>query len=239
MTDRGAKDFVEGANMRTTSAGWTAGRIAAVVVGAILSLVALTLVGAGGTAVYLASHDGGYIDLGTGRYAHRTDTYAMTTDSWRADKQMAGLTDDLRITFKPDNPSDPVFVGLADEGKLRQYLNGVQHVTIHDSSGKGDTESRHPGGTPGTPPGKAGVWVAQASGQGAQTLNWSVKSGDVAAVVMKADGSRGQAGHVTVAAKIAWLPWIGAASLLAGLLVLAGSVLLIVRPLRRARGRAA
>ncbi|GAA3154550.1 hypothetical protein GCM10010449_84620 [Streptomyces rectiviolaceus] len=239
MTDSGAKGFLKGANVRTPSKGWTAGRITAVVVGAFLALIALTLIGAGGTAIAMASQDDGYIDLGTSKYKHRTDTYAMTTESWRADKELGGLYDDLRITFKPDRASDAVFIGLAGKGQMRQYLDGVQHVTIHDSSDKGDTESKHPGGTPKTPPAKADGWIAKASGQGAQTLNWSVKSGDVAAVAMKADGSRGPAGHVTVAAKIGWLPWIGVASLVAGLFVLAGSVLLIVRPLRRARGRTA
>lgn len=239
MTDMGAKTSVTEANMRTTSPGWTARRVAAVVAGAILSLVALTLAGLGGTATYMASHDGGYIDLGTDKYAHRTNTYAMATDSWRADKQMGGLLDDLRVTFKPDNPSDPVFVGLAEQAKLGQYLDGIQHVTIHDSSDNGDTASTHAGGTPKTPPSQADVWVAKASGQGAQTLNWTVKSGDVQAVVMKADGSRGQSGHVTVAAKVAGLTWIGIGSLVAGLLLLAGSVWMIVRPVRRARGRLA
>lgn len=239
MTDMGARSSVKETKMRTSSAGWTARRVTAVVTGAILSLVALTLVGLGGTATYMASHDGGYIDLGTDKYAHRTDTYAMATDSWRADKQMGGLLDDLRITFKPDNPSAPVFVGIAEQAKLGQYLDGVQHVTIHDSSDKGDDQSTHVGGTPKTPPAQAGVWAAKASGQGAQTLSWPVKSGDVQAVVMKADGTRGQSGHVTVAAKVAGLTWIGIGSLVAGLLLLFGSVWLIVRPIRRARGRTA
>jgi len=84
------------------------------------------------------------------------------------------------------------------------------------------------------------VWSAKASGQGAQTLDWPVKKGDVSVVAMKADGSRSLAGHVKVAAKIALLPWIGLALLVAGLLVLVGSVAwLIVRPVRRARGRLA
>ncbi|MHB6904029.1 hypothetical protein [Streptomyces sp. DB-54] len=226
--------------MRSTSAGWTTGRIVAVVVGAVLSLVALTFASLGGTALYMATADDGYIDLGTDRYAHRTETYAMASDSFRADKEMAGLYKDLRITFTPDKAGDPVFVGIADKAGMQRYLAGVQHVTIHESSSKGDTQSKHSGGAPKTLPGEADVWGAKAGGQGAQTLNWSVKSGDVAAVFMKADGSRGPSGKVTVAAKIAWLPWIGAALLAAGLVILAGSVVyLMVRPIRRARGRTA
>ena len=240
MTDRGADVSLGMTNARTTSTGWTAGRITAVVVGGVLSLVALTLVGLGGTAMYMAFHDDGYISLGTGKYAHHTDSYAMTSDSWSADKAMGGLYDDLRITFRPDNAADPVFVGLAPETGAHQYLDGVQYTTIHDSSAKGDTQTEHPGGTPRTLPGQADVWIAKASGHGAQTLHWAVRPGDVEAVAMKADGSRSLAGHVTVAAKIAGLPWIGAALLVAGLLTLAGSVVWLIRlPIRRVRGRTA
>ncbi|MET9810486.1 hypothetical protein [Streptomyces halstedii] len=226
--------------MRTTSAGWTTGRIVAVVFGGFLSLVALTLIGLGGTALAMGLNDDGYIDLGTDEYSHSTDTYAMTTDSWHADKQMGGLYKDLRITFTPDKDSDPVFVGIADKAKAQQYLDGVQHVTIHDSDSKGDDQSEHPGGTPKTPPGESDVWAAKASGEGAQTVNWSVEPGEVTAVAMKADGSSGLAGHVTVAAKIAGLAWAGAALLVIGLVVLVASIMyLLVRPVRRARGRAA
>ncbi|MFF2012617.1 hypothetical protein ACFVWY_26575 [Streptomyces sp. NPDC058195] len=238
MTDSSVRDY-EGANVRTTTTGWTAGRVTAVVVGALLSLVALTLIGGGAAAAYYGSQDDGYIDLGTSEFAHRTDTYAMTTESWRADEQLGGLYDDLRITFKPDNASDPVFVGIADAGRMNQYLGGVQHVTIHDSSAKGDTQSKHEGGTPKTPPAQADVWVAKAGGQGAQTLNWTVKPGEVAAVAMKADGSRGLAGHVTVEARVGALAGIGYGLLAAGLIVLAGSLFLIVKPVRRARARTA
>ncbi|WP_225830506.1 hypothetical protein [Streptomyces sp. NK08204] len=188
----------------------------------------------------MATQDDGYIDVGTGRYAHRTDTYAMATDSWNPDKAMAGLQEGLRITFKPDNSADTVFIGVTDEARLRQYLDGVQYTTIHDSDSKGDRQTVHPGGAPRTLPDQADVWMAKASGKGAQTLKWTVQPGEVAAVAMKPDGSRRLAGHVTVGVKIAGLLWIGAALLVAGLLILVGSVLwLIVRPIRRVRGRTA
>jgi hypothetical protein len=238
VTDRKAYIPAKETNMRTTSAGWTTGRIVAVVVGGVLSLVGLALVGGGIAAMYMGFHDDGYIDLGTDKYAHRTDTYAMASDGWHADKEMGGLYDDLRITFTPEKSSDPVFVGIADEAGVHRYLNGVRYTTIHDSNSKGDVQTEHPGGMPKTPPGRAGVWRAKASGPGAQTLNWSVKPGNVAVVAMKADGQRALAGHVKVAAKISWLPWIGVALLVAGLLILAASVAwLIVRPIRRVRRR--
>ncbi|MFJ2743703.1 hypothetical protein ACIO3O_29100 [Streptomyces sp. NPDC087440] len=225
--------------MRTTSSGWTKGRVTSVVAGAVLALLALTLVGVGGTALYYASQNDGYIDLGTSRYQHRTDTYAMTADTWHADQQLGGLYDDLKVTFEPDKKSDQVFVGIAGAKQLGQYLNGVEHVTIHDSGDKGDKQSNHQGAAPKTTPGQAqNVWIAKAGGQGAQTLNWPVQPGEVGLVAMKADGSRGVSGQVTVAAKIGALTWTGIAGLVVGVLLLAGAVLMIVRPVRRARGRA-
>lgn len=240
MTDRGAGVMTRTANEHLTSAGWTAGRIVAVVVGGVLSLVALMLAGAGVTALAMGAQDGGYIDLGTDQYTHRTDTYAMTTDSWRADKDLGGLYEDFRITFTPESTDTPLFVGIAEKNGAHQYLDGVEHVTVHDSKPEGDVTSKHSGGKPATPPDQAGVWIAEASGKGAQTVNWTVQPGSVQAVAMNADGSRGLSGHVTVAAKIAGLTWIGIAFLVAGVLLLAASVMwLIRRPVRRARGRMA
>jgi hypothetical protein len=239
VIDGDANPLTKPAHMLTGS-GWTGGRILAVVLGGVLSLVALTLIGVGATATYMATSDDGYVDLGTGGYAHSTDTYAMSTDSFRAAEEMGGLYDGLRITFTPKDTSTAVFVGIADKAGAQQYLDGIQHQTIHDSKPKGDVASTHPGSRPQTPPAEADVWLAKADGQGAQTVSWTVQPGDVEAVAMKADGTRGLAGHVDVAAKIAGLTWMGVGSLVVGLLLLAASVLwLVVRPVRRARGRTA
>ncbi|MET7641788.1 hypothetical protein [Streptomyces sp. NPDC005438] len=238
MTDRGANLLTRAAK-KHTSGGWTAGRITAVVVGGILSLVALTLVGLGGTALTMGLQDDGYINLGTDQYAHHTDTYAMSTESWRADKDFGGLYEDLRITFTPKDSSAPVFVGVAEKNGAHKYLDGVEHVTIHDSKPGGDVTSKHNGGKPSTNPDQADVWMVESAGKGAQTVDWTVKSGEVQAVAMKADGTPGLSGHVDVSAKIAGLAWMGVALLVVGLLLLAVSVIWLIRkPIRLARGTA-
>lgn len=240
MTDMDAGLSTRAADTDTTSGGWTAGRISAVVIGGVLSLVALTLAGLGATALAMGAQNDGYIDLGTDRYAHQTDTYAMTSDAWRADKDMGGLFEDLRITFTPKDESTPVFVGIAEKADASRYLKSVEHVTIHDSKPQGDTASKHSGGKPSTMPEQADAWVAKAAGKGAQTVDWNVKSGEVQAVAMRSDGASGLSGHVNVAAKVAGLTWMGTVLLAAGLVLLAGSVIWLIRkPVRRARGRAA
>ena len=76
----------------------------------------------------------------------------------------------------------------------------------------------------------------QAAGPGTQTLTWAVKSGDWMVVAMNADGARPVSMQVNVAATLPALPWIAAGLLAGGLACLAGGVVLIAVPLRRASG---
>jgi len=85
-----------------------------------------------------------------------------------------------------------------------------------------------------SPPGRAGIWTAQAAGPGTQTLSWAVRGGDWMVVAMNADGSRPVSKRVNVAATMPALPWIAIGLLIGGVIFLIGGVLLIVVPLRRA-----
>ena len=93
------------------------------------------------------------------------------------------------------------------------------------------------GSAPAVPPGQAGIWTAHASGPGTQTLTWPVRGGDWTVIAMNADGSRPVSLQVHVAATLPALPWIAAGLLIGGIIVLAGGVVLIVVPLRRASMR--
>jgi hypothetical protein len=76
----------------------------------------------------------------------------------------------------------------------------------------------------------------QASGPGTQTLTWAVTSGDWMVIAMNADGARPVSVQVNVAATLPALPWIAAGLLAGGLAFLAGGLVLIAVPLRRASG---
>jgi hypothetical protein len=238
VTDRATIASNEGQGTGKPTAGWTGGRIATVVCGSVLALVALVAAGLGGTVLGMGLNDDGYMDLGTDRFPHSVDTYAMATDGFQADAGLGALYEDLRITFTPDDPSSEVFIGLGEESKVREYLDDIEHTVIHDSTPDGDDQTDHQGGSPAGAPADADVWSAKASGAGEQTLTWTVESGEMVAVAMNADGSRALAGTVSVAGKIGSATLLGTALLLGGLVVLVASVIwLIVRPMRRARGR--
>jgi len=66
-------------------------------------------------------------------------------------------------------------------------------------------------------------------------LTWPVQSGDWTVVAMNANGSRSVSVRVDAAATVPALPWVAAGLLIGGVLFLAGGVVLIAVPLRRAQ----
>jgi Domain of unknown function (DUF4389) len=220
--------------------GWTTARIVSVIAGAVLVLVSLGLFGAGGTALWAQTHkDGGYVDLGTASLS--TPGYALASDTvqmhmagggWDAASALAGT---VRIRVTPV-AGGPVFVGIAPAAAAGRYLTGVSYATVTGTTDHHGTYTEHAGSAPAVRPAMAGIWNAQASGPGTQTLTWTAKSGDWMVVVMNVGGSRPVSAQVNGAATLPALPWIATGLLAGGFICLAGGVLLITMPLRRASG---
>lgn len=130
--------------------------------------------------------------------------------------------------------STAAFVGIAPAHAAADHLAGVDYATVRGAVGHRGTYAEHAGSAPAVPPGRAGIWTAQAAGPGTQTLSWAVRGGDWMVVAMNADGSRPVSKRVNVAATMPALPWIPTGLLIGGVIFLIGGVLLIVVPLRRA-----
>lgn len=217
--------------------GWTAGRIVLLVIGALLALVSLGLLAAGGAATWLQTHrDDGYVNLGSRTVA--TSGYALASNSLDLGRRRWSVLGTVRIRATGQPPARPVFVGIAPSGSADSYLTGVQYTSVDNvftySSGKTVT---HSGGTPRTPPAVTRIWVAQASGVGTQTAVWPAKGGHWTVVVMNATAASGVNVHADVGATLPPLPWIALGLDVGGVLLLAGSVALIVMPIRRATRR--
>ena len=220
-------------------AGWTTARIVSVVAGAVLVVVSLGLLGAGGTALWAQTQrHGGYIDLGTAGYT--APGYAMASDTvgmhmasggWDAASALVGT---VRIRVTPAGGSSSAFIGIAPAGAAARYLSGVAYATVSGLTDHHATYTEHAGSAPAVPPVQAGIWTAQAAGPGTQTLTWAVKSGDWMLVAMNADGSRPVNMQVNVAATLPALPWIAVGLLVGGFALLIAGVLLIAVPVRRA-----
>jgi hypothetical protein len=222
------------------SSGWTAGRITALVVGALLVLVSIGLLGAGGTALWadLTQRDpAGFVT--TNVHTFSTSGSALVTDPVELDSPGVGrlyssvVLGEVRIRVTPVGSDSPVFVGIGPSADVDRYLAGVNHTLI--SEFWGNQVQTIEGGAPASAPGTQDFWVASATGPGAQTLTWDPANGWWTVVVMNADGRPGMAVGAELGATYPALLGIAIGSLVAGGIFLIGGVLLIVGAIRRRR----
>ena len=118
--------------------GWTAGRVIALVLGSIASLIGVALL-LGGLALIVA-HSGardsdGYYTTGTERLA--TTTYALTAEDIDLGKPGGRRHPEGRARPRAhQEPSDPggrpVFVGIGPERDVDAYLRGVARAELDD-----------------------------------------------------------------------------------------------------------
>ncbi len=214
-----------------------AGRVVLIVVGVITALLSLGLL-AGGTALVVVDQtqrdDDGFLMSPSEDFS--TATYAIVSES--ADVDFGGsesaaraILGDVRIRSESDRD---VFVGIARDTDVEEYLNGVEHSVVTDI-GEEPEYSQRPGGAPGSPPASQEFWVASTSGSGEQTLEWEPEDGSWSAVVMNADGSRGVAAELSIGAELDAALWVGIVVLVVGALLAALAALAITAGARRGR----
>jgi hypothetical protein len=220
-------------------AGWTIGRLSAVVVGSVLALSALALIIDGGYLLSAATSDGGWLKLGHGSYA--TDSYAVVTEpeDWSKQNYVLDNVEKVRVRVTPSNATTPVFVGMAKANDVERYLHDIQHVTVHGADNYHVTYTQHDGGAPTMPPAEAIPWTVQSTGTGTRTLEFKAneQAGDQVLVVMNADGSASVSGKAESSATQPSLPWIASGLLAGGVIIAALSAFLIIKPIRRTSGR--
>ena len=220
--------------------GWAAGRITALVVGALLVLLSLVLLGTGGTALWAdrTQRDAGYATTDVHRFS--TAGSALATVSTELGSAGVGwlysptLLGDVRIRVTPASAGSSLFVGIGPSTEVERYLAGVDHTVIKEFWGE-KTENVAGGGSPASAPATQNFWVASSSGPGPRTLVWDPTDGSWTVVVMNADGRPGINIGADLGAKVPALPWIALGFLLAGGIFLAGGALLVVGAFQRNR----
>jgi hypothetical protein len=229
-----------------TGTDWTAWRILLVILGSIVALLAAGILVAGGTLLWAdrTQREDGYLTTPTERL--EIESYAITSESidlFATDTSgdwvlTEGVLGDIRITA--EGAGRDIFVGIGPTDDVATYLDGVEHAEVRDV----DFDPFHvryrlfAGAEPSGPPGEQDFWAASASGSGEQVVTWDTESGEWTIVLMSADGSDGVAADVSIGAEANFLPWLAIGLLVAGLLVLALGVLLIVLGARKATSTA-
>ena len=214
-----------------------AGRVALIVVGVIAALLSLALL-AGGTALVVVDQvqrdDDGFLMSPSQDFS--TATYAIVSES--ADVDFSGseraaraILGDVRIRSESDRD---VFVGIARDTDVDQYLDGVERSVVTDI-GDDPEYSHRPGDAPSSPPGDQDFWATSSSGSGEQTLEWEPEDGSWSAVVMNSDGSRGVASELSIGAELDAALWVGIVLLVTGALLAALAAIAVTAGARRGR----
>ena len=214
-----------------------AGRVVLIVVGVIAALLSLPLL-AGGTALVVVDQtqrdDDGFLMSPSEDFS--TATYAIVSDSADVDfggseRAARAILGDVRIRSESDRD---VFVGIARDTDVEEYLNDVERSVVTDI-GKDPEYSHRPGDAPTSPPGDQDFWAVSTSGSGEQTLEWEPEDGSWSAVVMNSDGSRGVASELSIGAELDAALWVGIVVLVVGALLAALAAIAITAGARRGR----
>ena len=219
--------------------GWTGGRIAAALMGALLCLLALIVLGAGGTVLWAdrTQRDAGYLTSDTHRFTAAGS--ALVTEPTHLGATGTGwlyapsVLDKIRIRAEAVRHAPALFVGVGPTAAVERYLGDVKRTHIsdfwtHDTLALG-------GRTPASAPGAQDFWVATSIGRGPRSLTWKPTDGSWTVVVMNADGRPGIDARADLGASAPALPWLAAGLLAAGAVLGIGGALLLVAACRRAR----
>lgn len=218
-------------------AGWRASRVAALAIGTLLGLLALTLIGAGGTALWADStqRDDGFVT--TDLHEFSTSGSALVTDetelggagvSWLYGPGVLGK---VRIRVTPRGVGSRLFVGIGRSRDVDGYLSGVDRTVISEFFD--EKVERVEGGAARSTPQAQDFWVASATGAGPQTVLWEPSDGSWTVVVMNANARPVLDVEADLGARIPALRWVALGVLLAGAVLAAGGALLIAGALRK------
>ena len=212
---------------------WTFGRVVLVVLGSLAALLAFGLATSGAAALVVdhTQRDGdGYLmspskHLSTGSYALVSQPTNLGSDVTGRD-----FLGTVRIRTESDRR---VFVGIARSAAAAAYLDGMRRAEVSEIGAWHVGYDLQTGGPPPTPPASQTFWSASTTGTGNQVLDWKPTGGTWRVVVMNADGSPHVAVDASIGAQLDNWFWVGAALLIAGLLLAFAAAGLIHLGIRR------
>jgi hypothetical protein len=213
---------------RTYSAFW-------IVTGSIIAFISFTLIlGGGGIlwAVTTLTDDDGYF-MSDPVYMTRGSN-AIISEPAEIELGLSRAFDlglaDLKGEVENSDPAGNIFVGVAREDDLVEYLENVPHERITEfriESAELDYETVS-GDVQPVPPVTQTFWVQSTHGAGEQTLSWEPETGTWVLVIMNEDGSSGIDVSAKIGARVPWLFGIGIGLLIGGIIGLPIGILLVI-----------
>lgn len=202
------------------------------ILGAVLGLIGLGVLAAGGTLLALFGTDGqsaipiGRISSDSGRAVVVTDFQISSSTPIPLNESWFDLS--LRVAGKQSH-----FVGVASKPQALEYLQGVAYnlVTDFDSSSGDITSTTIPGDRRPEPATEATFWTDQQTGPEV-VVAWPVSDEDTSLVVMNEDGSSGVRASVDVLLTIAWAGAAAIGLLITGLILMVVAIVILILALR-------
>jgi len=224
----------------------SAGKIVLLIFGVIIVLISFGLI-AGGAIIFWA--DAKYVDsagfLASDTLHIERDSHAVVAGPIEIDevalKVLRGLGVITIFEFQGvnNNPSKPIFMGVADESDLESYLNNVDYdeITSIDFGWHLDFDEvryvNHPGTLMPSAPDSETIWTASVDGTATQKLVWETEVGSYSIIMMNGDGSGGIDLDVVFKAKIPSIVGWGIGLLVVGIVLLIIGSLMIFLAVRR------
>ena len=205
-----------------------AGRIVAMIAGALLALAGFGAALAGGAlvVVHATQRDAsGFYTSSLERFTTPTAALVAQADLDTPDWPVARPLGTVRVQAAATE-SRPIFVGIGPADDVEAWLAGTTYTTV----GRLDPDSTRVvnGSRPVTPPTAQPFWAASQAGTGPQTISWPSEPGRWALVVMNPDAQPGVSAEVTVGARTGALLPLGVLVGSIGLVLLGAGVLIML-----------
>lgn len=216
-------------------------RVFLIILGAVAMLLGFGCA-VSGFGTYRAVDSDGYISSGPGELS--TATYALVSRTIELEDRSSdpGFREGkVRIRIRAERADGgEVFIGIGREDAVGAFLLGSTYARLTgiEFDPLSYDENIVPGSQPAPAPGGSSAWLASVSGPGEQELDWRVRGGQHAFVVMNADASRGVTVRADLAVKLPYVRGFGIAFMVIGTLVFLVGILLVVLPLRSRRSPA-
>jgi len=218
------------------------GKVALLVVGIMFLIGGLVLMGGGGALMWVSQtlESDSPVFASRETSLRKADAYAIVTEpfeiDWYDESQHEGWGLGDFVTAKVEaerlDSSEGVFIGIARETDVDDYLSGVRYYEIAEWSSNPfvDTEVEyrpHLGSLVPSDPTAETFWEASVHGPGRQTLDWKPEMGRWVLVFMNEDGSAGIDVRGALGAELPWMFWLGLGLLQLGVVVLLGGVVMV------------
>ncbi len=230
MSHRSRHTIAKETEMRST-------RTALLIIGCVLMIpgLILLLVGAAlGFGYAFGRGTDGYFDatldrLATPTAAITTDDITFAADPGSPDWVLDALDADIRLRATSSDVQREIFIGIGPQAEVDEYLDDVSHDVVIDLTDDLDpVYASEVGSANVTLPTEQDFWAASAVGLGDQEITWEATTGEWSAVLMNADGSAGVIADVNVGTKAEFLVPLAVGLLIAGFVVTAAAVAIII-----------